>query len=148
MDPHRAWSAGRDRAVLHPDHVRGDHWSWRGLDVAELARGKSGRLIGHLAGFLATLKGLPFAYNRDLQEDKEAVFDALDTARASTRLMGLMLEGASFRTDRMRAALAGDLSNATDLADFLAAGADELILHGVVGEGLAPLADYLAAEEG
>ena len=48
-------------------------------DIAELARGKSGRLIGDLTGFLATLKGLPFAYNRDLQEDKEPVFDAVDT---------------------------------------------------------------------
>ena len=58
-------------------------------DIAELARGKAGRLIGHLAGFLAMLKGLPLAYNRDLQEDKEPLFDALDTcARRCSRSRG------------------------------------------------------------
>src|SRR5437870_9518482 len=88
-------------------------------DVAELARGKAGRLIGHLTGFLTTLKGLPFAYNRDLQEDKEPLFDALDTcARSLLALSGLM-STAEFVDARMTAAADDPLSSATDLAEHL-----------------------------
>src|SRR5206468_2807831 len=70
-------------------------------DIAELARGKAGRLIGHLAGFLAVLKGLPLAYNRDLQEDKEPLFDAVDQIRHGLSALTGMLAAATFNTDRM-----------------------------------------------
>ncbi|MEO7836244.1 MAG: argininosuccinate lyase [Acidimicrobiales bacterium] len=88
-------------------------------DVAELARGKSGRLIGHLAGFLATLKGLPLAYNRDLQEDKEPLFDALDQMNLALPALGGLLATAGFDEDRMRAAADSDTSVAVDLAEWL-----------------------------
>src|SRR5205085_962405 len=70
-------------------------------DVAELARGKAGRLIGHLSGFLATLKGLPFAYNRDLQEDKEPLFDAVDQAQLALSALAGLLATARFNFERM-----------------------------------------------
>jgi argininosuccinate lyase len=88
-------------------------------DVAELARGRAGRLIGRLAGVLATLKGLPLAYNRDLQEDKEPLFDAVDTlAGALAALTGLM-RTVSFDAERMRAAADSPFAAATDLAELL-----------------------------
>jgi argininosuccinate lyase len=88
-------------------------------DIAELARGKAGRLIGDLTGFLATLKGLPLSYNRDLQEDKEPLFDALDqNRRALTALAGL-LATAETVPERMRAAADAPASAAVDLAEFL-----------------------------
>ncbi|MBA2281359.1 MAG: argininosuccinate lyase [Acidimicrobiia bacterium] len=88
-------------------------------DIAELVRGKAGRLIGDLTGLLATLKGLPLAYNRDLQEDKEPFFDALDQiSRALDALSGL-LATATFVTDRMQAAADSPYSAATDLAEWL-----------------------------
>jgi argininosuccinate lyase len=88
-------------------------------DVAELARGKSGRVIGNLVALLTLLKGLPMTYNRDLQEDKERLFDTVDTVRATTRLMAGMLRNT--RVNRAAcAAAAGDPSLlATDLADYL-----------------------------
>ncbi len=88
-------------------------------DVAELIRGRTGRVVGALTGLLVTLKALPLSYNRDLQEDKVHLFEGLDTARASTRLTRLLLEKASFKVERMAAACEGDFSNATDLADYL-----------------------------
>ena len=88
-------------------------------DVAELIRGKVGRVTGHLMGLLMTVKGLPLAYNRDLQEDKEPLFDAVDTAKGSVRLMAGMLEGLSLRPERLAAALKGGFLNATDMADYL-----------------------------
>jgi len=88
-------------------------------DVAELIRGKVGRVNGALVGALTLLKALPLSYNRDLQEDKTFLFEGLDTTRSSLRLMQLMLEGAQFRQERMKTALKGDFSNATDLADYL-----------------------------
>jgi argininosuccinate lyase len=88
-------------------------------DVAELIRGKVGRVTGHLMGMLMTVKGLPLAYNRDLQEDKEPLFDAVDTAKGSVRLMAGMLEGLTLRPDRLAAALKGGFLNATDMADYL-----------------------------
>ena len=88
-------------------------------DIAELARGKAGRLLGDLTGFLATLKGLPLAYNRDLQEDKEPLFDALDTVGLSLAALAGLLSTAAFDVDRMRAAADTEGSAATDLAEHL-----------------------------
>jgi len=92
----------------------------RNPDMAELARGKTGRVVGHLTGLLTTLKGLPLAYNRDLQEDKEAVFDTADTVLSSLQVMAPLLEGVTFRTERMAEAAGGGFSFATDLAEYLA----------------------------
>jgi argininosuccinate lyase len=88
-------------------------------DVAELIRGKCGRVAGRLTGLLITVKGLPLAYNRDLQEDKEPLFDAVDTVRASVQLMAGMLEALELRPERMTKALHGGFLSATDLADYL-----------------------------
>ena len=91
-------------------------------DIAELARGKAGRLIGHLTGLLATLKGLPLAYNRDLQEDKEPLFDAVETLSLTLLALGGLLDTATFDTQRMRAAADVASSSATDLAEHLVRG--------------------------
>ena len=88
-------------------------------DVAELVRGKTGRVVGDLVSLLMTLKGLPLAYNKDMQEDKEALFDALDTADVCLAVMDTLLQNTEFSTERMSASLHGDFSTATDLADFL-----------------------------
>ena len=87
-------------------------------DTLELTRGKSGRLIGHLTGFLATLKGLPSAYDKDLQEDKEPVFDAADTLALALPVMAGLLRTMALRPERMAAQLEGGLL-ATELADYL-----------------------------
>ncbi|MBW3670022.1 MAG: argininosuccinate lyase [Actinobacteria bacterium] len=88
-------------------------------DVAELARGKSGRLIGHLTGMLTTLKGLPLAYNRDLQEDKEPLFDALEQVAPALAAVTGMLRTATFDAVRMQAAADTESSSAVDLAEWL-----------------------------
>jgi argininosuccinate lyase len=88
-------------------------------DVAELLRGRTGRLYGALVGALTMLKSLPLSYNRDLQEDKVHLFEALDSVRASVRLTQLILEKTRWKPERMAAACKGDYSNATDLADYL-----------------------------
>ncbi|MCU0578421.1 MAG: argininosuccinate lyase [Desulfobacterota bacterium] len=104
-------------------------------DVAELVRGKTGRVYGHLVGVLTLMKGLPMTYNRDLQEDKEAVFDALDTVRQSTRLLARMISRITFKTERMLEATTAGYLLATDLADYLTTkGLDFRTAHGVVGE--------------
>lgn len=90
-------------------------------DVAELIRGKTGRVYGALMGALTMMKALPLSYNRDLQEDKTFLFEGVDTALASVRLMRLMLSTAKFSPERMSRSLAGDFSNATEIADYLAA---------------------------
>ena len=90
-------------------------------DVAELARGKAGRVFGDLLNLLVLLKGLPLAYNKDMQEDKEPLFDAVDTLLLVLPAMNRTLATAQFNRERMRQAAQGDLSTATDLADFLAA---------------------------
>jgi argininosuccinate lyase len=90
-------------------------------DVAELARAKTGRLIGHVAGFLATLKGLPLAYNRDLQEDKEPLFDAVDQVTAALAAMAGLLATATFEASRMAAAADSADAAAADLAEWLVA---------------------------
>ncbi|MBI4783665.1 MAG: argininosuccinate lyase [Oscillatoriophycideae cyanobacterium NC_groundwater_1537_Pr4_S-0.65um_50_18] len=90
-------------------------------DVPELVRGKTGRVFGHLQALLVLMKGLPLAYNKDLQEDKEALFDTVKTVRACLEAMTiLMQEGMEFRTARLNEAVAEDFSNATDVADYLA----------------------------
>jgi argininosuccinate lyase len=88
-------------------------------DIAELARGKAGRLIGNLTGFLATLKGLPLAYNRDLQEDKEPLFDALDQNRLALSAMTGLLATAELVPARMQAAADAPAAAAVDLAEWL-----------------------------
>jgi argininosuccinate lyase len=88
-------------------------------DVAELVRGKSGRLIGHLTGLLTTLKGLPFAYNRDLQEDKEPVFDAVDTLALVLPAVTGMVATMTFHPARMAAAAPEGFALATEIADWL-----------------------------
>jgi argininosuccinate lyase len=88
-------------------------------DGAELIRGKTGRVVGDLVGLITMMKGLPLAYNKDLQEDKEAVFDALDTTLACLQIMAGMVAGMVFRRDRCLRALAGEMSAATEIADYL-----------------------------
>ncbi|WP_153395294.1 argininosuccinate lyase [Ornithinicoccus halotolerans] len=88
-------------------------------DVAELARGKAGRLVGDLAGLLTTLKGLPLAYNRDLQEDKEPVFDAVDTLAVLLPAVSGMVATLRFHTDRLEELAPRGFSLATDLAEWL-----------------------------
>ena len=88
-------------------------------DVAELARGKAGRLIGNLTGLLATLKGLPLAYNRDLQEDKEPVFDSVDQLRLLLPAMAGLISTLTFHPDRLEALAPRGFALATDLADWL-----------------------------
>src|SRR5207245_4359567 len=91
-------------------------------DIAELARGKAGRLIGDLTGFLTTMKGLPLAYNRDLQEDKEPLFDALDTLALASSAMAGLLATATFDYDRMRSAADAPSSAAAARAEHLVRG--------------------------
>ena len=88
-------------------------------DVAELVRGKTGRVFGDLTALLTVLKGLPLAYNKDLQEDKEAVFDALDTVTMCLRVMPPMIDTLTFYPERMRSAASRGFLNATDCADYL-----------------------------
>jgi argininosuccinate lyase len=103
-------------------------------DIAELARGKAGRLIGNLTGLLATLKGLPLSYNRDLQEDKEPLFDTLDQVTAGIAAIGGMLATATWRPERMRDAADSPAASAVDLAEWLVnRGMPFRQAHGVVG---------------
>ncbi len=88
-------------------------------DVPELIRGKTGRVFGHLMALLTTVKALPLAYNKDLQEDKEGVFDALDTIKFSLAVAAQIVNGMKLRKENMRRAVEEDFSNATDLADYL-----------------------------
>ena len=88
-------------------------------DVPELIRGKTGRVFGHLQALLTVMKGLPLAYNRDLQEDKIPLFDTVDTVKASLGIMRELVRQAKVKKDRMLAAAQDGLMNATDLADYL-----------------------------
>ena len=88
-------------------------------DMAELIRGKTGRVYGDLMALLTTLKGLPLAYNKDMQEDKEGVFDACDTVRLCLSVMTPMIKTMTVRTENMKKAAAAGFINATDLADYL-----------------------------
>ena len=106
----------------------------RNPDPLELARGKAGRLIGHLGGFLATLKGLPSGYNKDLQEDKEPLFDAVDTLLALLPALAGLVRTLAINPDRMRAALDEGML-ATDLADYLVGkGVPFRRAHGLAGQ--------------
>ena len=91
----------------------------RNPDMAELVRGKTGRVYGDLMALLTTLKGLPLAYNKDMQEDKEAVFDAVETVIMCLKVFAPMLETMKSRPDNMKKAAQGGFINATDLADYL-----------------------------
>ncbi len=132
------WSAPEFGFVTLPDAVTTGSSIMpqkKNPDVAELIRGKTGRVYGDLVTLLTLMKGLVLAYNKDMQEDKEPLFDAVDTATACVRLMTRMLGGAQFRADRMKAALRGDFSTATDLADSLAAsGVPFREAHEIVGK--------------
>ena len=88
-------------------------------DVPELARGKSGRVTGHLMGLLMLMKGQPLAYNKDNQEDKEPLFDTVDTLHETLRIFADMIPGIEVRAERMRQAAFEGFSTATDLADYL-----------------------------
>ena len=122
-------------------------------DVAELARAKAGRLIGHLTGVLTTLKGLPLSYNRDLQEDKEPLFDAVDQVTLALRALGGLLSTAFFDGHRMQDAADTPSSAAVDLAEFLVAeGMPFREAHALVGslvrdsiERHVPLAELVEA---
>ena len=124
-------------------------------DVSELVRGKTGRVVGHLMAMLTAVKGLPLAYNKDLQEDKEGLFDAIDTVKFSLAVYAALIRGMNVRADVMRHAVEEDFSNATDLADYLVRkGLPFRQAHAVAGQAVAlciernirladlPLADY------
>jgi argininosuccinate lyase len=103
-------------------------------DIAELARGKSGRLIGNLTGLLATLKGLPLAYNRDLQEDKEPLFDSVEQVTLAVAALTGMIATATFVPEAMQAAADEETTAATDLAEYLVrAGTPFRDAHAIVG---------------
>lgn len=124
-------------AALSDRHATGSSMlpQKKNADIAELARGKAGRLIGNLAGLLATLKGLPLAYNRDLQEDKEPFFDSLDQVNRGLRAIAEMIAAASFRTEQMREAADSPFAVATDVAEWLVAqGVPFRQAHAKVGE--------------
>ena len=88
-------------------------------DIAELVRGKTGRVYGDLTTLLTMMKGLPLAYNKDMQEDKEAIFDAIDNAKLCIELFTAMLATCTVRTEKLRKAASGGFINATDCADYL-----------------------------
>ena len=104
-------------------------------DIAELIRGKTGRVYGHLMGLLTTMKGLPLAYNKDMQEDKEGAFDAIDTCLDCIRLMTGMLRAMKFNEPRMKDSAKGGFTNATDAADYLVGkGVPFRDAHGIIGQ--------------
>lgn len=112
-------------------------------DLAELIRGKTGRVYGDLIRLLTLMKSLPLAYNKDMQEDKEALFDAIDTVKKSLIVMAPMLDTARFKVDRMGEAAKGGFTNATDLADYLAAkGLPFRDAHEVVGRTVLYCAEH------
>lgn len=103
-------------------------------DIAELVRGKTGRVYGALTSLLTTMKGIPLAYNKDMQEDKELVFDAIDTTKGCVALFTGMLDTVSFRKDRMNESARHGFTNATDAADYLVNhGVPFRDAHGIVG---------------
>ena len=117
------WSSQEFGFVTLPDsHTTGSSImpQKKNPDVSELTRGKTGRVYGHLLGLLTMLKGLPLAYNKDMQEDKEGAFDAADTLRVCLRLTAEMLPKLTVNEARMHHAAGRAYSNATDLADYLA----------------------------
>ncbi|MFM8908190.1 MAG: argininosuccinate lyase, partial [Actinomycetota bacterium] len=143
-------------ATLSDRHATGSSMlpQKKNADIAELARGKAGRLIGNLTGLLATLKGLPLSYNRDLQEDKEPFFDSLDQVNRGVIAVAEMIAAATFNLDNMRQAADAPAAVATDLAEWLVArGMPFRQAHAKVGELVArslssstPLADLVRAD--
>ncbi len=116
------WSSQEFGFVTLPDsHTTGSSImpQKKNPDVCELVRGKTGRVYGSLVSLLTVMKGLPLAYNKDMQEDKQGVIDAADTARDALRLYVDMLPRVTFHARRMRAAATAAFGNATDLADYL-----------------------------
>lgn len=106
-------------------------------DICELVRGKTGRVYGHLMGLLTTVKGLPLAYNKDLQEDKEGVFDTIDTLKFALHIYRDMIAGMKVNGEHTRHVLDSDFSNATDMADYLAKkGMPFRQAHAVVGKAV------------
>ncbi|MBO5484413.1 MAG: argininosuccinate lyase [Lachnospiraceae bacterium] len=104
-------------------------------DIAELVRGKTGRVYGALMSLLTTMKSLPLAYNKDMQEDKEFAFDAIDTTKGCIVLFTGMLDTMTFRKDKMRASAEGGFTNATDAADYLVNhGVPFRDAHGIIGQ--------------
>jgi argininosuccinate lyase len=113
-------------------------------DVAELARGKTGRVYGHLMGILTIMKSLPLAYNRDMQEDKEGLFDTVDTLQSSLRVFAGMLRAIKVNTGRISQAMKTDYLLATDLADYLVKkGMPFRKAHGVI----ARLSEYAMSKD-
>jgi argininosuccinate lyase len=107
-------------------------------DICELIRGKTGRTVGHLVALLTTMKGLPLAYNKDMQEDKEGVFDAIDTLGFALDIYAGMISTMTVDGTHTRAVLESDFSNATDMADYLAKkGLPFRKAHAVVGRAVA-----------
>lgn len=103
-------------------------------DIAELIRGKTGRVYGALVSLLTTMKGLPLAYNKDMQEDKELTFDAIDTVKGSLALFTGMISSMSFRKDVMEQSAKNGFTNATDAADYLVnRGVPFRDAHGIIG---------------
>lgn len=118
-------------------------------DVAELIRGKTGRVYGDLMTLLTVMKGIPLAYNKDMQEDKEALFDAIDTVNLSLKTFAGMINTMRVNAANMRKGAAGGFTNATDLADYLVKkGVPFRTAHGIVGEiVLACIKDNKAIED-
>ena len=124
-------------------------------DIAELARGKGGRLIANLTGFLASVKGLPLTYNKDMQEDKEPLFDAVDTVRLTLLALDGMVSTTTFNTDAMAEQANSPYAAATDLAEYLVAnGTPFRDAHAIVGEhvrnaleGKGSLVELVTADE-
>lgn len=131
------WASAEFRFVALPDgFATGSSMmpQKKNADVAELARGRTGRVVGELVAMLTTLKGLPLAYNRDLQEDKASVMAARDVVVPSLRIFAAMVPALRFDLERMRAAAGGGFSLATDIADYLVKkGMPFREAHGVVG---------------
>jgi len=106
-------------------------------DSLELIRGKAGRIFGHHAGLLATMKGLPLAYNKDMQEDKEAVFDTVDTVKISLEVAAIVLDNCTVNEDRTRDVATRGYLNATELADYLVKrGVPFRVAHEAVGKAV------------
>lgn len=104
-------------------------------DIAELIRGKTGRVYGALVSLLTTMKGIPLAYNKDMQEDKELSFDAIDTVKGCLALFTGMISSVTFRKDAMEASAKNGFTNATDAADYLVNhGVAFRDAHGIVGQ--------------
>ena len=107
-------------------------------DIAELVRGKTGRVYGNLMALLTVMKGLPLAYNKDMQEDKEAIFDSVDTVKMCLPVFTQMVATMKVKSDKMLAAAKGGFTNATDIADYLVKkGVPFRDSHGIIGKMVA-----------